>query len=111
MIFKLSLLFFLSFVSLFANGEIDTQYDSTLFTQKEISWLKKQKILKYVYDPDWAPFEWKNKLGLHTGIITDIIKIIEKKTHINFVAEDTDTWAKSVELVKNKKTVLSFSWK
>ena len=103
MIFKLSLLFFLSFVSLFANGEIDTQYDSTLFTQKEISWLKKQKILKYVYDPDWAPFEWKNKLGLHTGIITDIIKIIEKKTHINFVAEDTDTWAKSVELVKNKK--------
>ena len=103
MIFKLSFLFLLLSILLLGNSKNTTSYDSSLFTQKEIEWLKKTKTLQYVYDPDWAPFEWTNKLGLHTGIIADIIKIIEKKTHIDFIAENTNTWAESVELVQNKK--------
>jgi len=44
MTFKLSLFFLLLSVSLFGNANI---YDPSLFTKKEIDWLKKTKILKY----------------------------------------------------------------
>ncbi len=73
------------------------------FTYDELKWLDKKEPIKYVYDPDWAPFEWKNALGEHSGIIADILKIIENKTDIEFVATQTNTWADAVKLAENKK--------
>ena len=35
------------------------------FSDKEIAWLKKKQTVTYVYDPDWAPFEWKNSNNYH----------------------------------------------
>lgn len=75
---------------------------STL-TPAELIWLDKKQAIAYVYDPNWAPFEWKNDVGQHTGIITDIMYLIKHKTGINFVAASTDTWAESVKLMKDTK--------
>ncbi|MEJ1336928.1 MAG: transporter substrate-binding domain-containing protein [Candidatus Sedimenticola sp. (ex Thyasira tokunagai)] len=74
-----------------------------LFTSKELKWLKKNQALTYVYDPDWAPFEWKNDIDKHTGIIADIIGLINKKSGIEFTPINTDTWEESVALVKSGK--------
>jgi len=72
------------------------------FTKKEQAWLNKHQTIKYVYDPDWAPFEWQNDVNKHTGIIADIIQIIEKRTDIYFVPINTQTWEESVQLVKDE---------
>jgi len=75
----------------------------TLFNSKELKWLEKKLALTYVYDPDWAPFEWKNDIDKHTGIIADILSLINKKAGIELTPINTDTWEESVELVKSGK--------
>ncbi len=75
----------------------------SLFTPEEMRWLDKKQTLTYVYDPDWAPFEWKNDIDKHTGIIADIISLVKKKSGIELTAVNTDTWEESVDLVKNRK--------
>jgi len=92
--YKFFLLFCLTFVSLQA---LD---NSIKFTKKERQWLGTNPSISYVYDPDWAPFEWKNDIDQHTGIISDILQIIEKKTDIYFYAKNTDTWEESTQLAK-----------
>jgi len=95
LMFKFLLLFTLLFTSIFGN-EVNIK-----FTKKEKEWLNQHQTIKYVYDPDWAPFEWKNDINKHTGIIADIIHIIEKRTDIYFIPINTQTWEESVKLAKN----------
>ena len=73
------------------------------FTPRELEWLEKKQALAYVYDPDWAPFEWKNDINKHTGIIADILHLINKKAGIELTPVNTDTWEESVRLVKSGK--------
>ncbi len=77
--------------------------DKPKFTDKELEWLETKPALTYVYDPDWAPFEWKSDIGNHTGIIADILSLIGRKSGIEFAHIDTDTWEESVGLVKGGK--------
>jgi len=85
-----------------ANTSSESNIES-LFTPKELKWLEKKQALTYVYDPDWAPFEWKNDIDKHTGIIADILSLINKKAGIELTPINTDTWEESVELVKSGK--------
>jgi len=99
---KLLFLFLLP-LSLLANDQSDTSTLNPIFTPEESAWLAKKQTVTYVYDPDWAPFEWKNDMNLHDGIIANIMTIIGHKTGIEFIAQNTETWRESVELVKSKK--------
>jgi len=74
-----------------------------MLTTNELAWLDQQTPLSYVYDPDWPPFEWKNEIASHTGIIADILNIIKNKTGIQFEPVHTNTWSESVNLVKAGK--------
>lgn len=83
-----------------------TSYESqveSLFTSNEIKWLENKLAITYVYDPDWAPFEWKNDIDKHTGIIADVLSLIKNRTGIKLTPVNTDTWEESVELVKSEK--------
>jgi len=73
---------------------------------KNQRYFKNYKIdtIRYVYDPDWKPFEYKDGMtNEHQGIIADILSIISIKTGITFKAIDTDSWLQSTEFVKDKK--------
>jgi len=74
-----------------------------VLNKAEKEWLYKKIPVRYVYDPDWAPFEWKNEMGNHLGITVDILKIISKKTGIIFQEVPTKSWGESVSLVKQNK--------
>jgi len=89
-------------------SEITTHKSETesFFTPEEKKWLERKQAITYVYDPDWAPFEWKNEIGAHTGIIFDLLSIIQKKTGIKFIPVSTNTWEESVELVKNRRAAM-----
>ena len=99
---KLLLLFLLP-LSLLANDKSDSSTLNPIFTPEESAWLAKKQTLTYVYDPDWAPFEWTNDIGLHAGIIANVMTIVGHKTGIKFITQNTETWRESVELVKSKK--------
>ena len=64
-------------------------------TAVERRWIEKKEPIAYAYDPDYAPFEWTNDVGVHSGIIADILKIISSNTDIDFVAMPTKTWAEA----------------
>ena len=83
--------------------EKTTSLVDPIFTLEEQAWLEKEQVVTYVYDPDWAPFEWKNDIDMHTGIIADILNVIKNKTGINFIPIHTETWTESVDLVKSYK--------
>ncbi len=108
--FKFLIVFFLP-LSLYANNttinfddnEIDASFFASSLTPKELKWLDKKQSLNYVYDPNWAPFEWTNDVAQHTGIISDILHIIKHKTGINLVAVNTKTWDESVKLANDAK--------
>lgn len=70
-------------------------------TPAEKRWVDTDEPLVYVYDPDWPPFEWKAEFGGHRGIIADLFALLSEKTGLYFIPRNTNTWADSVELVKN----------
>jgi len=73
------------------------------FTKKEKKWLSTNPQISYTYDPDWAPFEWTNDINQHTGILADILNLIEKRSGIFFIPKNTDTWEEAINLVKDAK--------
>ncbi|MBF0266608.1 MAG: transporter substrate-binding domain-containing protein, partial [Gammaproteobacteria bacterium] len=76
--------------------------EQIIFTPKEQAWLEKHIPIKYVYDIDWAPFEWKNEVGQHVGIIADILHLISSKSGLDFVPVHSNSWNDAVAKVKDK---------
>ena len=74
-----------------------------ILNQKEKDWLYKKIPIRYVYDKDWAPFEWKDKFNNHTGITADVLSIISKKTGLIFEEVPTNSWSESVRLAQTNK--------
>ncbi len=72
-------------------------------TQKEKSFIEKNLPIKYVYDIDWEPFEWANDLGKHTGIVSDLLKIIKLNSGLNLQEVSSKSWNDATNKVKSKK--------
>ena len=72
-------------------------------TKSEKLYLKNQKPIRYVYDLNREPFEYKNDLGIHSGVTADIINLISKKSSLKFQAIQTNSWKESIKLMKDKK--------
>ena len=104
MLNKIILIFIISITFLNANqlNNKKTDLDITL-TEKEQEWINKKKPIKYVFDPDWAPFEWTNDLGKHTGIIYDILSLVTKKSGIEFEQVSVEKWSDAVKLAESQK--------
>ncbi|MCK5776067.1 MAG: transporter substrate-binding domain-containing protein, partial [Bacteroidales bacterium] len=66
-------------------------------TQAEKAFIAENKAITYVYDPDWAPFEWENGINQHVGMIADILKIIEQRSGLIFQADHSTSWVETVE--------------
>jgi len=100
-IFKL-LLSSLIFVS-FTLSSLDADTSKIKFTKKEKEWLTNNPQITYTYDPDWAPFEWTNDIDQHTGILADIIALIQERSGIYFIAKKASTWEEAVSLVQDSQ--------
>ncbi len=69
----------------------------------EKEYLRTRPLVKYVYDPDWRPFEWTDDLGEHTGIILNILQLIEERSLIDFIQVRTTNWAEAIQRVETGK--------
>jgi len=83
--------------------ENNIKHKGLILSLAEKDWLDKNEAVKYVYDPDWKPFEWTDDLGKHTGIISDLTKLIEEKSGINFVPISSKTWSQAIDKVLKKE--------
>ena len=70
---------------------------------RDKEWLNKKTPVRYVYDPDWAPFEWQNELNQHTGIIADILHLISTKSGIKFIPINVNSWNEALKKAKNRE--------
>ncbi|MDF1881838.1 transporter substrate-binding domain-containing protein [Sulfurimonas sp. MAG313] len=85
-------------ISKWATSDIDI-----VLADNEQKWLDKEQEVTYVFDPNWKPLEWKDDLENHTGIIADLIKLIETKSGINFVEVPVNSWDEAIKKVKTKE--------
>ncbi len=76
---------------------------SFLFTQKELTYLKKKKKITMCVDPYFMPFEKVDENGKYIGVIADLITTLSKNTSIKFELIGKDSWTDSLNLVKDKK--------
>jgi len=74
-----------------------------IFSEQEQAWIDKKIPIRYVFDPDWEPFEWTNDVGRHSGIIADLLKTIEFNSGIQFVPVVSENWAEAVEKAKTRQ--------
>ena len=77
------------FIIFLVSSLYSQNYKQIDFTKSEQEWLSKKQSIKYVYDPDWKPFEWRDELGEHAGIISDIILLLKEKSGIDFISVPT----------------------
>jgi len=98
------LFFFLLPYSLLSSTAIDLN-----LTTQEKGFIAQQRVIKYIYDPDWAPFEWENGINEHIGMIADVLKLIEEKSALKFEASHSSSWVEAVEKLKTKKANMASS--
>lgn len=75
----------------------------TSLTEEEIHWLKEHPVITVGSDPNWAPFEFRDKNGNYHGMIIDYLRIIEKKLNVKFEFAQDETWEEMFIKVKNQK--------
>jgi len=75
-------------------------FQSLQLTKKENQWLLDNPVITFTGDPNWLPYEGKNEQGQYIGIVSDYLKILEKKLNITFKYIPTNTWQESTELAK-----------
>lgn len=69
-------------------------------TSAERNWLDTKPVITYTFTPHWKPLEWTGEVGEHTGILADLIKLIQEKSGIRFKALPVPTWEKALETMK-----------
>jgi len=73
------------------------------FSDSEKEWLKKHPVIKVGSDPNWAPFEFRDKKGNYNGIVIDYLKLFENILNIKFEFAQDETWGEMVDKVKSKE--------
>ena len=75
-------------------------------SSKEIAWLKAHPVILHAPDPDYAPFEFRDKPDHYAGIAPDFLKLVGEKLGVEFKAVPSTSWAASLENVKQHKADL-----
>ena len=77
------------------------------FTKKQQEWIDNHKVIKFVIDKDWKPIEYISKNSQEfSGISSEYIKIISKKTGIDFQLVKTDNWTDATNKINAREVDL-----
>ena len=102
----LSFLLALFYLTIPSSALCDDKTIEIAWTPAEKAWLQTSPTLRFVYDPDWPPFEWRDEFGRYTGMLSDLYQVLEKETGIRFEPVPTKNWTESLALFKAKKVEL-----
>ncbi len=66
------------------------------------AWIAQHPVVTLGADYNWPPYDFVDEAGHHAGIAADLLKILSKKSGLQFKVE-TDVWAKTLEKAKQGK--------
>ncbi len=69
----------------------------------EQQWIRNNRTVIIGVDPDWAPFEFIDTDGNYSGMASDFINLIAKKTGLSFKVQSNDTWLDVINSAKAGK--------
>lgn len=77
-------------------------------TEAESQWIRQHPVVSFTGDPNWLPYEAFKKDGRYVGIVADYLKLIEKKTGLQFSPIQVSNWSESIEIAtKGQVSVIS----
>ena len=75
-------------------------------SSEEEAWLRAHPVILHAPDPDYAPFEYKNKHNRYVGVAPDFLKKIGTVLGVRFEAIPSPSWSASLENIKQHKADL-----
>lgn len=73
------------------------------FTQEEITWIKNNPKIKISGDFFWPPYSFYDENGNYIGIVPDIVNEVFKDSGLELEYVKTNSWADTINLIKDKK--------
>lgn len=73
------------------------------FTQEEITWIKNNPKIKISGDFFWPPYSFYDENGDYIGIVPDIVNEVFKDSGLELEYVKTNSWADTINLIKDKK--------
>lgn len=79
------------------------------FSNEEIAYIEKNRVIRMCVDPDWAPFERINEKGEHEGISADLVKLVAQRVGLKIELYPVKSWDESLAASKAKACeIMSF---
>lgn len=72
-------------------------------TQAEQRWVAEHEGVTFGYDPSFAPLEYLDESGKHTGYANDILKEISKTTGLRFKQFSALDWSTSLKMLRTRQ--------
>jgi len=72
------------------------------FTAEEKAWIQQHPVVHYGAEKDWAPFDFVDKQGKHTGLSRDFLYAISQLSGLTFQAKVAD-WDELLADIKARK--------
>ncbi|WP_045221950.1 transporter substrate-binding domain-containing protein [Desulfonatronum thioautotrophicum] len=71
------------------------------FSREEHEWLGRRQVLRYGYDPAWAPVEFSGPDGSHQGITSAYLDRLEDLLNIRFEPVAFPTWSRAEQALRD----------
>ncbi|MCJ8322038.1 MAG: transporter substrate-binding domain-containing protein, partial [Colwellia sp.] len=79
----------------------NAQQAQLVLTVQEQQWIKQNPKIRFTGDPSWLPYEAFDRDGNYIGIVSEFLKIIEKKLGIEFEIVPSSSWTESIRKIKS----------
>ncbi len=76
---------------------------TTLLTEVEKKWIEEHPVIRVGADPGFQPFEFINDEGIHSGLASDYISLINQRMGINMQVVPYPTWSEVIEHTKKRE--------
>ncbi len=81
---------------------IHTESSIIKLTAQEKAWMQAHPQVLVGGSPDWTPFNFVDEKGRYSGIASEYLNLLAKKTGLNFKVS-IDTWNESLRKIRNKE--------
>lgn len=66
-------------------------------TAAEQQWLTQHRTVRFAIDPDYAPYEFRDAQGQHSGMTADYLELLGERLGLDFVLVPTTKWNESLK--------------
>ncbi|MFO7802570.1 MAG: transporter substrate-binding domain-containing protein, partial [Desulfovermiculus sp.] len=80
--------------------------DLKAFSREEQEWMQEHQVLRFGFDPAWAPIEFADQEGKPQGISLEYMKRLEGILDVRFEPELCSTWSEAQKRLQNNDIML-----